>query len=288
MSGDTDDPVAHLPPLRETIARHGMAARKGLGQHFLLDLNLTRRIARAAAPLDGGTVIEIGPGPGGLTRALLLEGAAQLVAVDRDERCREALADLMGAAGGRMTLVEADALTVDLADLGEPPRKIVANLPYNVGTALLLRWLETPETVSEMVLMFQKEVAERLAARPGSGAYGRLSVLAQWLCRVEKLFNLPARAFTPPPKVASSVIRLVPRAEPLYPAPRRALERVTAAAFGQRRKMLRRSLAAISKSPEHLLEVASIDPTRRAETLSIEEFATLASAFAETVGTGQE
>src|SRR6476620_10337552 len=185
------DGVAALPPLRETIAKHGLDARKRFGQHFLLDLNLTRRIARAAPPLDEGTVIEIGPGPGGLTRALLLEGAARLVAIEVDPRALGALAELQAAAGGRLQVIEADALTVDPAALGPPPRRIVANLPYNISTPLLVRWLEAADAITDMVLMFQKEVVDRLAARPRTKDYGRLSVLAQHVCEVRRLFDVP-------------------------------------------------------------------------------------------------
>lgn len=273
--------IEDLPPLREVISGAGLSARRDLGQNFLLDLNITRRIARAAGPLEGGTVVEIGPGPGGLTRALLLEGAERLVAIERDPRCVEALRPLVDAAGGRLRLIEADAMEQDPGSLGPAPVRIVANLPYNVGTALLLEWLKTPERYQRFVLMFQREVADRLTARPGTGSYGRLSVLAQWLCEVKRVFDLPARAFTPPPKVASSVVSLTPRPAPAAPAPRRALERITGAAFGQRRKMLRRSLAAASGRPEALLDEAGIDPTRRAETLTIEEFASLARALGE-------
>ena len=222
--------VAALPPLRETIAKHGLDARKRFGQHFLLDLNLTRRIARAAAPLDEGTVIEIGPGPGGLTRALLLEGAARVVAVEVDPRPLAALAELADAADGRLTVIEADALTVDPAILGVAPRRIVANLPYNISTPLLVRWLQAADSIADMVLMFQKEVVDRLAAVPRTKDYGRLSVLAQHVCEIRRLFDIPAAAFVPPPKVTSSVAQLTPR-----PASQRLvdlvpLEKVTAAA----------------------------------------------------------
>jgi 16S rRNA (adenine1518-N6/adenine1519-N6)-dimethyltransferase len=268
--------IEALPPLRATIAGIGLTARKGLGQHFLLDLNLTRRIARAAGSLAEGTTIEIGPGPGGLTRALLLEGAGHVVAVERDRRAVAALAPLVEAAEGRLTLIEGDALEADAATLGPPPLRIVANLPYNIGTALLIRWLDQPTAFESFTLMFQKEVAERLAAAPGTADYGRLTVLAQWLCRVERLFEVPARAFTPPPKVTSEVVRLLPRAAPLAPADRRVLERVTAAAFGQRRKMLRASLKPLGG--ETLLAAAGIAGERRPETLTVEEFCALARA----------
>ncbi|WP_374443600.1 16S rRNA (adenine(1518)-N(6)/adenine(1519)-N(6))-dimethyltransferase RsmA [Stella sp.] len=273
---DPDRPGAPgvLPPLREVIARHGLGARKALGQHFLLDLNLTRRIARAAGPIGEGTVIEIGPGPGGLTRALLECGAGRLVAIERDERCRAALAEVEAAFPGRLEVVMGDALAVDPATVSTAPRRIVANLPYNISTALLLRWLERPGDYAGMVLMFQKEVADRLLARPGDPDYGRLTVLVQWLCRVRRLFDVPASAFVPPPKVTSSVVEIVPRDAPLAPADRPTLERVTQAAFGQRRKMLRASLRPLGG--EALLVACGIDPTRRAEELSVEDFARLA------------
>lgn len=267
------DPAA-LPPLREVIARHGLGARKALGQHFLLDLNLTRRIARAAGAIGEGSVIEIGPGPGGLTRALLECGAARLVAVERDERCAAALAEVAAAYPGRLELVMGDALRIDPATLTPAPRRIVANLPYNIATALLLRWLERPGDYIGMTLMFQKEVADRLLAQPGDPDYGRLSVLVQWLCRVRRLFDVPASAFVPPPKVTSSVVEIVPREAPLAAADRRSLERITQAAFGQRRKMLRASLRPLGG--EALLLACGIDPTRRAEELTIEDFARLA------------
>ena len=265
-----------LPPLREVIARHGIAAKKSLGQNFILDLNLTRRIARAAAPLDDRDVIEIGPGPGGLTRALLAEGARRVAAVERDERCLAALREVQSAYPGRLELVSGDALAIDPAALSEPPRTIVANLPYNIATALLLRWLDDITEYESLVLMFQREVAERLTATPRSPAYGRLSVLAQWLCEVKILFDLPPRAFVPAPKVTSSVVRLVPRPQPLAPADKTALERVTAAAFGQRRKMLRSSLKPLGIAPEPLLAAAGIPPTARAEELSVSDFCALA------------
>jgi len=273
------DALARLPPLRETIAAHGLDARKRLGQHFLLDLNLTRRIARAAAPLDEGTVIEIGPGPGGLTRALLLEGAARVVAIEVDPRAIAALRELQEAAGGRLELVEGDAMEIDLAGLGPPPRRIVANLPYNVSTALLVRWLHLAEQVAEMVLMFQKEVADRLAAQPRSKDYGRLSVLAQHICAVQRLFDVAPSAFVPPPKVTSSVVRLTPRPIGDRLADLTMLERVTAAAFGQRRKMLRRSLAAAFADPAAVLTGLGLSPTARAEELTVADFVGLATVL---------
>jgi 16S rRNA (adenine1518-N6/adenine1519-N6)-dimethyltransferase len=274
---------AELPPLRDVIARHGLRALKSYGQHFLLDLNLTRRIARAAGELGAGTTIEIGPGPGGLTRALLAEGAARVVAVERDRRCLGALAELAAAHPGRLEIVPGDALSVDVRRLGDPPRRIVANLPYNVATPLLAAWLtalyETPGCLERLVLMFQKEVALRLAASPGGRTYGRLTVLVRWLAEVAPLFDVPARAFTPPPKVTSTVLRLAPRAAPAHPARLADLERVTAAAFGQRRKMLRQSLKALGGEPGGLLSAAGIDPTARAEALDVAEFCALARAL---------
>jgi 16S rRNA (adenine1518-N6/adenine1519-N6)-dimethyltransferase len=273
-------PEPALPPLREVIRRHDLAARKSLGQNFLLDMNLTRRIAHAAAPLDGCSVVEIGPGPGGLTRALLLEGARRVVAIERDRRCIAALADLAAAFPGRLRVVEGDALALDPASLAPAPRKIVANLPYNIATALLLRWLPRIGDYASLTLMFQKEVAERLAAQPRSKAYGRLSVMTQFLCEVRALFDVPPRAFVPSPKVTSTVVRLAPRAAPLGDCRFADLERVVTAAFGQRRKMLRQSLKPLWPAPEPHLMAAGIAPTARAEELSVEEFCALARAAA--------
>lgn len=270
-----------LPPLRDVIARHELAARKELGQNFLLDLNLTGKIARAAGPLAGVTVIEVGPGPGGLTRALLLHEAERVIAVERDPRCMAALAEISDHYPGRLEVIEGDALKLDFAALasGAADLRIVANLPYNVGTELLLRWLTAshwPPFYSSMTLMFQREVAERIVAAPGSAAYGRLGVLAGWRARARILFDIPPQAFTPQPKVTSSVVRIEPIAAPLAVDLAR-LERVTQAAFGQRRKMLRQSLKSLGG--EGLLASVGIDPTRRAETLSIEEFVALARAI---------
>ncbi|MER8957989.1 16S rRNA (adenine(1518)-N(6)/adenine(1519)-N(6))-dimethyltransferase RsmA [Mesorhizobium sp. M0701] len=271
-----------LPPLREVIERHGLQAKKALGQNFLLDLNLTSKIARTAGDLSDVTVIEVGPGPGGLTRALLLNGARRVVAIERDERCLAALAEISNHYPGRLEIVAGDALKTDFAALakGESggPAKIVANLPYNIGTELLIRWLtvtEWPPFYTSMTLMFQREVAERIAASPGSEAYGRLGVLAGWRTEARIAFDVPPQAFTPPPKVTSSVLHLVPRANPL-PAEVKRLSRVTEAAFGQRRKMLRQSVKSLGG--EALLTRAGIDPTRRAETLSVEEFVRLTNA----------
>ena len=273
--------MAALPPLRATIAAHGLDARKRLGQHFLLDLNLTRRIARAAGDLALGTVIEVGPGPGGLTRALLLEGAARLVAIELDARAIGALQDLVRVANGRLSLRQADALDIDLGALGPSPRRIVANLPYNVSTALLVRWLHQASDVDRMILMFQKEVVDRLTAAPGSKLYGRLSVLTQHVCRVQRLFDVAPSAFVPPPKVTSSVVRLVTRPADERLADIGPLERVTAAAFGQRRKMLRSALSGLFGDPLPILEKFAIAPTARAEELPPAQFVRLARAFSD-------
>ena len=262
------------------IARHGIAARKGLGQNFILDLNLTRRIARAAGPLSDGATIEIGPGPGGLTRALLDEGATHVIAIERDPRCLAALGELAELYPGRLAIVDGDALEIDPVALAEKPRRIVANLPYNIATALLLRWLDGIGEYESLTLMFQREVAERLVAAPRSPAYGRLSILVQWLCDARILFDIPPRAFTPAPKVTSSVVRLVQRPLPLAEADKPVLERVTAAGFGQRRKMLRASLRSLGVPVEPLLAETNIAPTARAEELSIAEFCALARAVA--------
>jgi 16S rRNA (adenine1518-N6/adenine1519-N6)-dimethyltransferase len=268
-----------LPPLREVIRRYDIGARKSLGQNFLLDLNLTRRIARAAAPLDAGEIIEIGPGPGGLTRALLLEGARHVTAIERDRRCIAALEELAAAFPGRLAVIEGDALAIDPREIATTPRKIVANLPYNIATALLLRWLPGIEGYQSLTLMFQKEVAQRLAAAPRSKDYGRLSVMVQWRCAVRALFDVPPSAFVPPPKVTSTLVQLLPRAAPLAPCGFADLERVVAAAFGQRRKMLRQSLRSLGVEAEALLAAAGVTPTARAEELSVEQFCALARSF---------
>ena len=278
-----DIPLDALPPLREVIARHGLSARRSLGQHFLLDGNLTARIARAAGDLSQGTTIEVGPGPGGLTRALLAAGAARVIAIERDRRCLEALGGLAAAARGRLEIVEGDALEIAASGLGEAPRRIVANLPYNVSTPLLIGWLRDlhgdPAAYDSLTLMFQKEVAQRLAAQPRSTAYGRLSVITQWLTTVEPLFDIRPQAFTPPPQVTSSLVRLQPRATRPDAAAWDALEAVTAAAFGQRRKMLRQSLKSLGADTPRLIEAAGITATSRAEELSLAEFCALAEAF---------
>lgn len=277
------DGLDALPPLREVIAAHGLSARKALGQNFLLDLNLTGKIARRAGDLSACDVLEIGPGPGGLTRALLAEGARRVVAIERDPRCLPALAEIAAAAPGRLEIVEGDALAIDAAALLTPPARIVANLPYNVGTELLVRWLTPPAWPpfwSSLTLMFQREVADRIVAAPGSKAYGRLSVLAQWRTTPRIAFELPARAFTPPPKVASAVVQIERLDAPRFPADPDVLQRVVAAAFGQRRKMLRASLRTLGGDVEALLAAAGIDPTERAERISVEGFCRLARAHA--------
>jgi 16S rRNA (adenine1518-N6/adenine1519-N6)-dimethyltransferase len=270
-----------LPPLREVIARAGLGARKSLGQNFLLDLNLTGRIARAAGPLAPFTVIEIGPGPGGLTRALLAEGAGRVVAIEKDERCLGALAEIAEAYPGRLTVVPGDALAADLVALAPAPRKIVANLPYNVATPLLLGWLRRVGDFASLTVMFQKEVALRLVAKPRSKDYGRLSVITQLVAEPALLFDIPPRAFVPPPKITSTVVRLTPRPAPLAPSRLEDVERVTAAAFGQRRKMLRGSLKSLGVDVEALLARAAIPGEARAEELTVEQFCALADAVRE-------
>jgi 16S rRNA (adenine1518-N6/adenine1519-N6)-dimethyltransferase len=275
-----------LPPLREVIARYDLAAKKSLGQNFLLDLNLTRKIARAAHP-EGATIYEVGPGPGGLTRALLMEGAARVIAVERDERCLPALEDVARAFPDRLTIIPADALALDeatfFAEHGiATPLRIAANLPYNIGSALLVKWLTSqqwPPFWQSLTLMFQREVAQRIVAKPGSKEYGRLSVLAQWRAKAKILFDVSPRAFTPPPKVTSAILHIEPLPEPVAPANLADLEAVTAAAFGHRRKMLRQSLKSLTPDTEALLAATGIDPTERAERLTIADFASLARSF---------
>jgi len=277
------DVAPELAPLGAVIARHRLSARRGLGQNFLLDLNLTRRIAREAGVRDGSTVIEIGPGPGGLTRALLAEGASHVIAIERDPRCVAALEDLCRAYPDRLTVMEGDALKIDAAALAAGQAGdvlIVANLPYNIATPLLIKWLKQCDAFSGLTLMFQKEVALRLVAEPGSRTYGRLSIITQWRCRVRRLFDVSPKAFVPPPKVTSTVVQFLPRSEPLAPAPWPALETVTAAAFGQRRKMLRSALKSLVADPHILLEAANVSPTARAEELPVEAFCAMARALA--------
>jgi 16S rRNA (adenine1518-N6/adenine1519-N6)-dimethyltransferase len=278
-----------LPPLREVIRRHDLSAKKSLGQNFLLDLNLTARIARTGGPLEGITVVEIGPGPGGLTRALIASGARRVVAIERDSRAVAALAEIAVHYPHRLTVLEADALEemswheapLPCPTSSQAPTRIVANLPYNIATALLLRWLFVepwPPWYDALVLMFQREVAERIVARPGDKQYGRLAVMAGWRTQARIMFDVASSAFVPPPKVTSSVVRLLPRATPL-PCNLAALERVTAAAFGQRRKMLRQSLRALIPDPQPIIAAAGIDPTARAEEIAVEGFVALATGF---------
>lgn len=274
--------IDDLPPLREVIRRHGLSAKKSLGQNFLLDLNLTVRIARAAEPLENITVVEVGPGPGGLTRALLALGARRVVAIERDTRALAALEEIAARYPGRLEVVAGDALSVDIrAHLGPERARVVANLPYNIATALLVDWLTTepwPPWYDALVLMFQREVAMRIVAKPGSKAYGRLSVLAGWRTDAKILFDVARTAFVPPPKVRSSVVRLDPRPVPLS-CDAAALQRVTEAAFGQRRKMLRQSLKSLGVDAAALLDAAGIEPTARAEQIPVEGFVALARAL---------
>jgi len=274
--GDLTASIDALPPLRLLVESMDMRARKSLGQNFLFDLNLTRKIARSAGPLTG-TTIEIGPGPGGLTRALLLEHAAHVIAIEKDRRASAVLSSLSAAAGERLTLIEADALTSPIWELGTAPRRIIANLPYNIATTLLIQWLAHASCFDSMTLMFQREVAERITARPGEAAYGRLSVLTRWLADAEILFDVPASAFVPQPKIISSIVQIVPLAQPRYPCSQHALEFITRTAFGQRRKMLRSSLKKING--DQLLAEAGIAPESRPQDIDIEEFCKLANLY---------
>ncbi|CUI02141.1 16S rRNA (adenine(1518)-N(6)/adenine(1519)-N(6))-dimethyltransferase RsmA [Leisingera aquaemixtae] len=275
--------IDSLPPLREVIATHQLSARKSLGQNFLLDLNLTAKIARQAGDLTGCDVLEIGPGPGGLTRGLLAEGARRVLAVEKDSRCLPALQEIADAYPGRFEVINGDALEIDPLEYLTPPIRIAANLPYNVGTELLVRWLtpkEWPPFWESLTLMFQREVAERIVAQPGSKAYGRLAILAQWRAEARIVLSLPPGAFTPPPKVSSAVVHLDALPEPRFPADAAILSRVVAAAFNQRRKMLRASLKGISPDIEAHLTAAGIPPTERAEQVSLEAFCALARELA--------
>ena len=276
--------IDDLPPLREVIRAHSLSARKSLGQNFLLDLNLTARIARAAAPLADSTVVEIGPGPGGLTRALLALGARHVIAVEHDRRALPALEAIAARYPGRLEVVSADAQTFDPRPyIGSAKAKIVANLPYNIATALLIDWLSVepwPPWYEMMVLMFQREVAERIVAHENDPAYGRLAVLANWRCETRILFDIAPTAFVPQPKVTSSLVRLLPRQWP-EPCERRLLEQVAAAAFGQRRKMLRQSLKSLAVDPARLAAAAHVDPTRRAETVPVPGFVAMARELAD-------
>jgi 16S rRNA (adenine1518-N6/adenine1519-N6)-dimethyltransferase len=273
--------IDDLPPLRDVIARHDLRAVRALGQNFLLDLNLTGRIARAAGDLTDVTVIEIGPGPGGLTRALLAAGARRVVAIERDRRCLAALGEIVERYPDRLTVVEGNALKLDMADFAEGRTRIVANLPYNIATPLLVGWIQAepwPPFYESMTLMFQREVAERIVATPGSKAYGRLGVLAGWRSEASILFDIDPRAFTPAPKVTSSVVQLVPRPSPL-PCAAAILEQVTAAAFGQRRKMLRQSLKSLGVNVAELLALSGLEATKRAEEIDVAGFVALARTF---------
>lgn len=271
--------IDSLPPLRQVIDTHGIAAKKALGQNFLLDLNLTAKIARHAGDLSGCDVLEIGPGPGGLTRGLLAEGARRVLAIEKDSRCLPALEEIAAAYPGRLQVILGDALDVDpLAHL-TPPIRVAANLPYNVGTELLIRWLTPtawPPFWDSLTLMFQREVAERIVAQPGGKAYGRLALLAQWRCDARIVMNLPPEAFTPPPKVSSAVVHLRALPTPRYPADPRVLEQVIAMAFNQRRKMMRAACKGLVPNLEDHLIAAEIKPTERAETVGLEQFCTLA------------
>lgn len=271
-----------LPPLRDVIARHELAAKKSLGQNFLLDLNLTAKIARAAGDLTGCDVLEVGPGPGGLTRGLLAEGARRVLAIEKDDRCLPALAEIAAHYPGRLDVINADALTVDMGQHLAPPVRVVANLPYNVGTELLIRWLTPavwPPAWQSLTLMFQKEVADRIVAKPGSKAFGRLALLAQWRCEARIVMVLPPEAFTPPPKIHSAVVHLTALPAPRHDADAKMLERVVAAGFNQRRKMLRASLRGLHPAIEDILSGAGIPPTARAEEIDLEHFCALARAL---------
>ncbi len=269
------DTTNELMPLRDVIEYYSIRTKKALGQHFLCDLNLTRKIAEQAGDLKGCTVFEIGPGPGGLTRALVETNAKKIIAVEKDKRCIAALAQLVQHAEGRLEVIEGDALDIDLTTLAKAPCAIVANLPYNIGTELLIGWLKQIEEFKSLTLMFQAEVADRLTAAPGNKTYGRLSVIAQFCCDIKRVMNVPARAFVPPPKVDSAIVHLTPHKKRIKDVPIEMLERVTAAAFGQRRKMLRSSLKPLGG--EELLNRAGINPELRAENLSVKQFADLAS-----------
>jgi 16S rRNA (adenine1518-N6/adenine1519-N6)-dimethyltransferase len=275
--------IDNLPPLREVIRAHDLRAKKSFGQNFLLDLNLTARIARVAGDLSGTDVLEVGPGPGGLTRGLLAEGARRVLAIEKDARCLPALAEIAAAYPGRLEVIEGDALAVDALAHLTPPIKIVSNLPYNVGTELLIRWMtpdQWPPYWDSLTLMFQREVAERIVAKPGSKAYGRLALMVQWRADAKIALHLPPEAFTPPPKVSSSVVHITRLEEPRYPADARVLERLVAAGFNQRRKMLRASLKGQHPQIEALLEQSGITPTARAEEIGLEAWCRLARAIA--------
>ena len=273
---DLTNRIQALPPLRQLVERMDLRARKSMGQNFLFDLNLTHQIARSAGTLSG-TTIEVGPGPGGLTRALLLEGATHVIAIEKDRRAKDVLAGLTNAAGNRLTLIEADAMQCPIWDMGITPRRIIANLPYNIATALLISWLTHANAFESMTLMFQREVAERITAEPGDKAYGRLSVLSRWLADSEILFDVPSSAFVPAPKVISSIVQIVPLPTPRFACSQLSLEAITRITFGQRRKMLRSSLK--KNGGELLLKAAEIDPEKRPQEINVEEFCRLALLY---------
>ena len=269
--------IFNLPPIAVVVEKYNLTPNKSWGQNFIFDLNLTRKIARAANLSSNETIFEIGPGPGALTRALFIEGAGKIIAIERDKRAITALSELVDICNGKLELISDDALKVPINKMGVLPRRIVANLPYNIATQLLLNWLQTPNAFKAITIMVQKEVAMRICAKPGSSNYGRLSIITQWLTRPKMLFDIPASAFHPKPKVTSTLLEIIPRSQPLFPAKRQILEKITAQAFGQRRKMLRSSLKKVGG--DDLLLATNIDPTLRPENLSIEDFCRLAQAY---------
>ena len=269
--------IFNLPPIAVVVEKYDLTPNKSWGQNFIFDLNLTRKIARAANLSSNETIFEIGPGPGALTRALFIEGAGKIIAIERDKRAITALSELVDICNGKLELISDDALKVPINKKGVLPRRIVANLPYNIATQLLLNWLQTPNAFKAITVMVQKEVAMRICAKPGSSNYGRLSIITQWLTRPKMLFDIPASAFHPKPKVTSTLLEVIPRSQPLFPAKRQILEKITAQAFGQRRKMLRSSLKKVGG--DDLLLATNIDPTLRPENLSIEDFCRLAQAY---------
>jgi len=269
--------IFNLPPIAVVVEKYDLTPNKSWGQNFIFDLNLTRKIARAANLSSNETIFEIGPGPGALTRALFIEGAGKIIAIERDKRAITALSELVDICNGKLELISDDALKVPINKMGVLPRRIVANLPYNIATQLLLNWLQTPNAFKAITVMVQKEVAMRICAKPGTSNYGRLSIITQWLTRPKMLFDIPASAFHPKPKVTSTLLEIIPRSQPLFPAKRQILEKITAQAFGQRRKMLRSSLKKVGG--DDLLLATNIDPTLRPENLSIEDFCRLAQAY---------
>ena len=274
---DIKTKIFNLPPLAVVVQKYDLTPNKSWGQNFIFDLNLTRKIARAANLSSNETIFEIGPGPGALTRALFMEGAEKIIAIEKDKRAITALSELVDICNGKLELISDDALKVPINKMGILPRKVVANLPYNIATQLLLNWLQTPNAFKAITIMVQKEVAMRICAKPGSSNYGRLSIITQWLTRPKMLFDIPASAFHPKPKVTSTLLEIIPRSQPLFPAKRQILEKITAQAFGQRRKMLRSSLKKVGG--DDLLLATNIDPTLRPENLSIEDFCRLAQAY---------